>query len=323
MEHESSIPKEPPRRPQMGFLYLPPFRVQGVSIAGEETVVQIPELDVCFDIGLSPRAALTSNYVALTHGHMDHSAGISYYFSQRNFQGMGVGTIVCHPKVERAIHNIMNAWVELEAQRTPYNVVALEPDEEVEIKNNTFLRAFATKHTVPSLGYVVIEKRSKLRPDLVGLPQEKLVELKKSGETITTTLEVPLICNTGDTMWGPHFEREDVLNAKILITECTFLESDHRDRAHVGQHLHLNDVVRLIRRSKADHIVLTHLSRRTHLGQARKQIDIAVPAEHRDRVHILMDHRTNRTRLEQQTQEAGDTATAEAGEVDAKTQTGV
>ena len=84
---EISIPKEPHRRPQMGFLYLPPYRVQGVSIAGEETVIQIPELDVCFDVGLVPRAALTSKYVALTHGHMDHSAGISYYFSQRNFQG--------------------------------------------------------------------------------------------------------------------------------------------------------------------------------------------------------------------------------------------
>lgn len=304
MENDISIPKEPPRRPQMGFLNLPPFRVQGVSIAGEETVVQVPELDVCFDIGLVPRAALTAKYVALTHGHMDHSAGISYYFSQRSFQGMGTGTIVCHPKVAKAIHNVMNAWIDLEAQRTPYNVIELEPEEELEIKNNIFLRAFETKHTVPSLGYVVVEKRSKLRPDLVGLPQEKLVEMKKNGEEITTVLQVPLVCNTGDTMWGPHFDREDVLNANILITECTFLEPDHRDRAQVGQHLHLDDVVRLIKLSKAEHIVLTHLSRRTHLGQARKQIDAAVPAEDRHRVHVLMDHRTNRARLEGQVRDA-------------------
>src|SRR6185369_3322405 len=91
---QTASPREPVREPLPGFLVVPPFRVQGVSIAGEETVVQVPELDVCFDIGRCPRLALSSNFVALTHGHMDHAAGIAYYFSQRNFQGMGEGTII-------------------------------------------------------------------------------------------------------------------------------------------------------------------------------------------------------------------------------------
>lgn len=288
------------RRMQLGYLYLPPYRVQGLSIAGEESVVQIPELDVCFDIGLAPRPALTSKYVALTHGHMDHAAGISYYFSQRNFQGMGVGTIVCPKELEQPIHRLMTAWIDIEAQKTPYNVIALAPDAELEIKNNIFLRAFATKHTVPSLGFVVIERRSKLRPELVGLPQEKLVELKNAGQPITMTLEVPLVCYTGDTMWGPHFDRPDVLNAKILITECTFVEPGDEKRAAVGQHLHLNDVVRLLGKSKAESVVLTHLSRRSHLGQVKKQIESQVSAKDRQRVFILMDNRTNRARLDSQ-----------------------
>lgn len=79
------LPKEPPRRPQLGFLYLPPFRVQGLSTAGEESCVHLPEFDLAFDIGLCPRAVLSANAVALTHGHMDHAAALSYYFSQRHF----------------------------------------------------------------------------------------------------------------------------------------------------------------------------------------------------------------------------------------------
>src|SRR4051794_1588686 len=51
------------------------FHVVGYSVAGEETVVQIPELNVCFDIGRSPYFALTSDIVCITHAHMDHIAG--------------------------------------------------------------------------------------------------------------------------------------------------------------------------------------------------------------------------------------------------------
>lgn len=302
------IPNEPPRNPSYGFLYFPPYRVQGYSIAGEETFVQVPELDICFDIGRAPRLSLNSPYVAISHGHMDHVAGLVYYFSQRNFQGMGVGTVLCHPSLVKPIQKLMDAWIDIEAQRTPYNVLALEPGtdtHEFEIKNNIFLRAFETDHTVPSLGYVVIEKRSKLREELVGLPQEKLVEMKAAGEQITYVREIPLVAYTGDTAPGSFFERPEVRGAKILITECTFLDEGHRDRARVGKHLHLDDVINLLGKVEAEHVVLTHLSRRTHLGQARKVLEGALPPEHRDRVHVLMDSRANRARYAQQLEEAG------------------
>ena len=298
------IPNPPPRMPQFGFLYLPPFRVQGYSIAGEQTMIQVPELDVCFDIGQCPRMAISSPYVALSHGHMDHAAGLPYYFSQRYFQGMDVGTVVCHPRLEQPIHNIMRAWVDLEAQRSPYKVIALGPDEEMEIKHHTFLRAFATLHTVPSLGFVVVERRNKLRPDFVGLAQPQLVQLKKQGEQITETIEVPLVCYSGDTSMGAHFDRPDVLDAKILIIECTFLESGHRSRAAIGKHLHLDNILELLDRTKAEAVVLTHLSRRTHIAAAREQLETHLPARHHDRVYLLMDSKTNRQHYERQEREA-------------------
>ncbi len=306
------IPQPPARQPSTGFLYLPPYRVQGWSIAGEESVVQVPELDICFDIGRCPRFALTSDFVALTHGHMDHSAGLAYYYSQRHFQGMAAGTVICPRPIEHAITNVMRAWVELEAQKTPFRVRGMDPDEEIEIKNNLVLRAFATRHTVPSLGYIVVERRSKLRPELNGLPQEELVRRKNQGEQITDTLHIPLVCCTGDTMWGDHFEREDVLNARILITECTFLEAEHRQRASVGRHLHLDDIAVLLKRCQAEAVVLTHLSRRTHMNAARAALNHVLTAEQRQRVFILMDNRTNRQRYEEQVRDAEAKAAAES-----------
>ncbi|MEM9415939.1 MAG: MBL fold metallo-hydrolase [Planctomycetota bacterium] len=298
------LPKEPPRRPQLGFLYAPPYRIQGVSIAGEATAIQVPELDLGFDIGECPRAMLSSNIVALSHGHMDHIAALIYYFSQRNFQGMGVGKIVCHPDLAEPIHNLMNALVGIERQRTPYEVVTLKPEEQMPLKGNVVLRAFSTVHTVPSLGYACVELRSKLRADLVGMPQEQLVKLKDKGEEITETHEIPLVTYMGDTLWGNHFDRPEVLDAKVLITECTFIEPGHRKRAAIGKHLHLDDIVRLLDMCNCESVILTHLSRRTNLSEVRKVLDGAIPARHRDRVHVLMDTRANRARYERQLAEA-------------------
>lgn len=299
------IPKPPPRESPPGFLYLPPYRVQGISIAGESTCVQIPELDLCFDMGECPRFALASKFVAISHGHMDHVGALAYYCSQRQFQGMGVGKIICDIRIATAIRRMMEGYVDLERQKTPYELLALEPEQMVEIKPGIHVRAFHTEHTAPSMGYAVVEKRSKLKPEYAELPQEKLKELKDRGVEITRTLEIPLVAYLGDTLPGAHLVRPDVLAAEIVISECTFFEPDHRDRAKVGMHMHLADLVEWLRVCQCKAMVLTHVSRRTHLGVAREQLIKHVGPEVAARVHFLMDARTNKDRYERQEHAAG------------------
>ncbi|MFI4873132.1 MAG: MBL fold metallo-hydrolase [Phycisphaerales bacterium JB061] len=298
------IPKPPPREGQVGFLYCPPFRVQGTSVAGEATTIMIPELDVCFDMGAPLRCALASKYVALTHGHMDHIGGLAYYASQRQFQGMGEGTIVCDKRIAGDVHNMMRGFNDLERQKTPYKLIELDDGEELEVKNNIFLRGFATEHTAPSFGWVLVEKRSKLKPELVGLPQEKLRELKDRGEEITMTLEVPLIANTGDTLPGPHLVRDDIRRAQIVLSECTFFEPEHKSRAKIGMHLHLDDIVEWMGVLECEAMILTHISRRTHLSYVRKRLGEVLKNEDLGRTHVLMDHRACRERYERQAEEA-------------------
>ena len=294
------LPKQPPKSGQVGFLFVPPYRVQGVSVAGEQTVVQVPELDVCFDIGMCPRIALSSPYVALSHGHMDHVGGLPYYFSQRMFQRMGIGKCVCHQSLAGPLNAMMRSWVDLEGQQTPYEIIPLEHEQEIEVKNNIMLRAIEVSHAAGSMAYGLIERRSKLIDEFRDLPQERLRELKSSGTQITRTMQIPLVAYTGDTEFGPYLFRDEFATARIVICECTFFEREHESRAKVGKHLHVSDLAKLLAVWKAEAVILIHLSRRTNMNTARELLVEAVGEEEAMRLHFLMDHRLNRQRYERQ-----------------------
>ena len=220
---------------------------------------------------------------------------------------MPVGRCICHPELEQPLRGMMRAWEPLERQKTPFEIVALEPEKEIELKNNISMRAIATRHTVPSLGFSVLERRSKLKEEFRDLPQEKLRELRSRGTEITRQMEIPLVAYTGDTAPGEYLVRDEFAEAKIVIAECTFFEPDHNDRARTGMHLHIDDIIRLLPVWKAEAIVLVHVSRRTTIHYARERIEKLAGAD-AARIHLLMDHRTNRMRYEAQVAAAQESA---------------
>ena len=266
-----------------------PIHVIGYSVAGEETVVQIPELDVCFDIGRAPHFALTSNIVCVSHGHMDHLAGLAYYLSQRYFQGMKPGLILLPKELVPAVNEVLRGWRNVERQNTPFELVPMEPGQDHEVRRDFLIRAIETHHGGGSLGYALISVREKLKAEYVGRPGPELASLRKQGVPIQYRLEVPLVTFLGDTTAGRVFDHPDVQNAEILLTECTFFAPDHRQRAKIGKHLHVEQLLEILPKLKNQHVILTHVSRRTSIRRAKSMLLKRLGEERMKTIHFLMD----------------------------------
>jgi ribonuclease Z len=267
------------------------LQIIGYSVAGEETVVAVPQLDVCFDVGKAPDQIIPINNVLLTHGHMDHAAGIAYYLSQRNFCGISAGTILAPQNLLGPIRDIIDAWSKLDGNKIPAKLVGVEPGDEYKIKPNLFARVFPTKHSRGSVGFTVIEKRKKLKPEYSGLTGPQIVELKKQGIEIDYPLEFPIVTYLGDTQYVDFSQLKYIADSRILIAECTFYEGEHTTRAKAGRHMHVDELATLLQNLNNEHILITHTTQRTAMREVRKILKDALPRRLYAKTIILMANR--------------------------------
>lgn len=265
------------------------LKLQGYSVAGEESVVALPELNVGFDVGRAPRELISIDHVCLSHGHMDHAAGLAYYFSQRNFQGAPPGCVILHHKLVGPVEDLLRVWGRIEGHVSPARIVGVDEDEDFTVRRGLVVRPFRVRHAGAALGFSLIDVRKKLRPEYVELSGQQIVELKKQGVEVEYRLEVPLVAYCGDSALGPYLDHDHVRNAEVLIAECTFFEPDHLERARLGQHTHVRDLPELFERVRSPHVVLTHLTRRTGIHHARRALAELLRPEDLERVTMLME----------------------------------
>ena len=265
------------------------FSLIGYSVAGEESVIQVPELGVCFDVGRAPQFALNSDLLCVTHGHMDHVAGIAYYLSQRYFQGMKPATVLLPADLAGPVDDLLRAWQRIERHDRPYTLVPMYAGEYHKVRNDFGIRALAVHHGSSAMGFSLIDVRRKLKEEFQDRTGPQLVELKSRGVEIQYTLEVPLITYLGDTGAGPVFEHPDVVNAGILVTECTFYEREHRGKSRAGRHLHVEQFKDILPTLRNKHVVVTHVSRRTGVRRAKRILAKAMGGDLPANVHFLMD----------------------------------
>ncbi len=261
---------------------------EGLSLAGVRTSLTLPQFSLCFDVAQGLPHAIPMNTFLITHGHMDHAAGIPYLISQKAMSSHKSPLFVMPKSMVDPLEEIMHQWSKIEGFKYAYEFRGLTPGEEVALKNDLHIRAFPTVHRVPSQGYSLYRASRKLRSDLRSLSQAELVELRKSGPLPTEEKSELLVSFTGDTQIEFLDLAPEVTKSKILILETTYLDQRKSiQSARDWGHTHLDELLPRLGSIQSEKIILIHSSARYSFKEARALLLDRLPPSEQDRVVLF------------------------------------
>lgn len=270
-------------------LQLKGLTIEGYSRAAVQSYWRVPELKIGFDLGGSPWSFMGTQTMFVTHAHLDHMAALPVFVARRRMMKMDPPTIYLPEESQHNVRRMLQAWQRLDRGRMLCDLIGVKPGDEFELSREHVVTAFATRHTVPSLGYVVWDRRKKLKPEYQGLSESEIRDIRLSGTDVSHEVRVPILCYTGDTAPAGFDEYPPVLESQILITELTFFRPEHRkEKIHKFGHTHLDDIIERADRFQNEHIILAHFSTRYHERQIRKAVERRLPEQLKDRVHLWL-----------------------------------
>ncbi|ABS60745.1 MULTISPECIES: MBL fold metallo-hydrolase [Fervidobacterium] len=241
---------------------------------------------ILFDAGEGVATMLSNKiyavrHIFLTHGHVDHIAGLWSIINTRN-NAMGdreKPLTVYYPEGNKGIEFYAEFLKRANNDlRFELIFVPVKKGENVFLrKSGSFIRyvqPFQVNHTYSEVafGYHVIDVRRRLKEEYRDLPKEEISNLAKKlgSEEITEAYEKKVLTISGDTVL---LKKEDIMDTEILFHECTFLNREDRK---FNNHASLDDIVELVKDSNVKNLVLYHISSRYVRGleKAIKKINI-------------------------------------------------
>jgi ribonuclease Z len=238
------------------------LEIEGVSIAGHESFYKVPAFRCLLEFGRAPDDVLGYGTVCLTHGHLDHAAGLAHHASRRRLTGLPPARVFAPEEAAPDLEAWLAISERLENVGYGVHVTPAVPGRQVDLRNDLSVTFLPGRHRVPTVGYLFSEVRKKLLDDLIGRPEQEIVALRIRGAEVTRREEIPLLAYPGDCSPEIFEAAPELFRARVLLVECSFLGEDDRDRARRYDHIHLDDIVERASLFQNEAIVLTHFSMR-------------------------------------------------------------
>lgn len=252
--------------------------IEGYSRAAVQSYWRVPELRLGFDLGAQPWDFMGTPTVAITHTHLDHVAALAVYIARRRMMKMEPPTIYLPSEAIKPVEAMLKVISRLDRGRLPCTLVGVDPGGEIELTRELVMTIHRTTHSIPSVGYVVWERRKKLRAEFQNLAGHEIRDLRLKGVDVTYEMRMPLVAYAGDTSPQGLDMNPDMLKAKILITEMTFVAPNHRkEKIHKHGHTHLDDFVARRELFQNELIIAGHFSVRYNAKQIERWVRRQIP----------------------------------------------
>lgn len=238
-------------------------KIEGISIAGDQTNIRLPELKIQFDIGKCPKKAVYIPNLLLTHGHPDHAGGIVNYLFERKLQNLKPPKIFAPQSLINPLKSVSNIFSSLHNSKYPADFIGVTPGSRIFIEKGVYLEAMQANHGMDSYCYAIFKDEISLNPDIVF---------------------------TGDTSIDILDKFPGLYHAKILIIESTFLRDEALlEKAQIHQHIHLNQIFERADLFNNDFIVLVHQSARFTPFVVKNEVSKNSPEVLKDKIRFLFE----------------------------------
>lgn len=263
--------------------------IEGYSRAAVQTYWRVPEFKIGFDLGGQPWMFMTTGTWFVTHAHLDHVAALPVYVARRRMMKMEPPTIYMPGSMVETVEKILRLFTRLDRGRMPCKLVPLEPGMEIELSRDHVVSVSATTHTVPSLGFVVWERRRKLKAEYQGLTGPQIRDLRMGGTDVTEERRVARFAYLGDSSPAGLDQCPAMYEAQVLVMEMTFIAPAHRkDKIHKFGHMHMDDVIERRSKFKNELIIAGHFSARYNAKRIREVVARAIPDMLDGRLHLWL-----------------------------------
>lgn len=275
-------------------------QIQGFSISGLATYIQMSELDLCFDMGECPLTAIKLNHVFLSHSHGDHSRCLMRHYSLRHMMGIEKPAYYYMPEVlVEPFKNLIKAEALFEGvkeERLVYpTLIGLSDDQKsipLQYRKDLKIKAFSVDHRVPAMGCTIYDFKKKLKAEHYGKSPQELIALREAGETLETPQETPRVTFIGDCIGKSLFDNPHIWQSKILIIEATFLDPNELEMAKAKGHTHIEEVAEALiefeGELKVEHLILKHFSMKYSKEHVLYRVNQVIPDRFKEIVKILV-----------------------------------
>lgn len=263
--------------------------IEGYSRAAVQSYWRIPELKLGFDLGAHPWDFMGTPTWLISHTHLDHVAALPVYVARRRMMKMEPPTVYVPVEAIEDVRKLLLIMQRLDRGRMAVELKGIAAGQEIVLSREHVVTAFNTVHTVPSRGFLVWNRRHKLMEKYKDLSGDQIRDIRLSGTPVTDEVRTPLLAYTGDTSPGGLDNYPPLYEAKVLITELSFIRPGHRrEKIHKYGHMHLDDFLDRADRFQNELIICAHFSTRYHPREVRQYVSSKLPANLKDRVRLWL-----------------------------------